>query len=250
MVNYDKIAKHYLKRRADKSRFDYNRDIEVPAMIKLIGKVKNKVILDMGCGFGDHSQKLSQKGAKKIIGFDLSKELVKFANEQNVLNCEFKIENMDDKLKYNSNYFNLVISSLALHYVKNINQLFSEVNRILKRNGFFVFSTGHPIFDLLNESLDNSSEAKISIKRVGNKRIVQGNYFDESPKLARLGGLGKMITYSYTFETLIKLGLNNGFELIDYVDAKPVPSSKKYDSEKYKLTTTLPTFILFKWRKK
>ena len=48
----------------------------------------------------------------------------------------------------------------------------------------------------------------------------------------------------------LKLGLNNGFELMDYVDAKPIPSSKKYDLEKYKLTTTLPTFILFKWKKK
>ncbi|MBU0459757.1 MAG: class I SAM-dependent methyltransferase [Nanoarchaeota archaeon] len=250
MAGYDKVAKHYFERRADKSRFDYNRDIEVPAMIKLISDVKNKVVLDMGCGFGDHSRKLSEKGAKKIIGFDLSKDLVKFATEQKISNCNFEVGNMDKKLKYKSNYFDLVISGLALHYVKNINQLFKEVNRVLKKNGFFVFSTGHPIFDLLNESLDNSSEAKISIKRVGNKRIVQGNYFDEKPKLANLGELGKMITYAYTFETLIKLGLNNGFELVDYVDAKPVPSSKKYDSEKYKLTTTLPTFILFKWRKK
>jgi hypothetical protein len=49
---------------------------------------------------------------------------------------------------------------------------------------------------------------------------------------------------------LIKSGLNNGFELIDYVDAKPIPISKKYNSEKYKLNTTLPSFILFKWKKK
>jgi SAM-dependent methyltransferase len=250
MADYDKIARHYLERRADKSRFDYNRDIEVPALIKMIGDVKNKVILDMGCGFGGHSQKLSQKGAKKIIGFDLSKELIKFATKQNLPNCEFEVGNMDHKLKYKDNYFDLIVSGLALHYVKNVNQLFSEVNRVLKKDGLFVFSTGHPIFDLLNESLSDSSRAKIQIKRLGDKRIVEGDYFDESPKLANLGSLGKIVTYSYTFETFIKLGLNNGFELIDYVDAKPVPSSKKYDSEKYKLTTTLPTFILFKWKKK
>ena len=246
MADYDKIAKQYLERRADKSRFDYNRDIEVPAMIKMVGNVKNKIILNMGCGFGDHSQKLFQKGAKKIIGLDLSKELIKFANEQNIPNCEFEVGYMDRKLKYKSNHFDLVISGLALHYVKNVNQLFSEVNRILKKNGTFVISTGHPIFDLLCES----PKFRIQIKRIGNKRIVEGDYFDQTPKLANLGSLGKIKTYSYTFETLIKLGLNHGFELIDYVDAKPVPGSKKYDSEKYKLTTTLPTFIFFKWKKK
>ena len=246
MADYDKIAKQYVERRADKSRFDYNRDIEVPAMIKMVGNVKNKVILNLGCGFGDHSKKLSQKGAKKIIGLDLSKELIKSANQQNVPNCEFEVGNMDKKLKYKNNSFDLVISGLALHYVENVKQLFSEVNRILKKNGTFVISTGHPIFDLLSESPNH----RIQIKRVGKKRIVEGDYFDESKKLADLGSIGKIKTYSYTFETLIKLGLNNGFELVDYVDMKPVPSSKKYDSEKYKLTSTLPTFILFKWKKK
>lgn len=246
MAQYDKIAKYYLERRADKSRFDYNRDIEVPAMIKIIGNVKNKVILDMGCGFGDHSKKLSQKGAKKIIGFDLSKKLVKFANEQNIPNCEFEIGNMNKKLKYKSNSFDIVFSSLAFHYIKNLNKLFSEISRVLKNKGLFIFSTGHPISDLINQSKLHM----IGIKKIKGKLIIQGNYFDELPKETDLGSLGKMKIYSYTFETFIKTGLNNGFELIDYADAKPVSSSKEYDSEKYRLTTTLPTFILFKFRKK
>lgn len=250
MSDYDKIAKLYYERRKDKNRFDYNRDIEVPAMIKMVGNVKNKKILDMGCGFGDLAKKLSRKGAGKIIGFDLSKELIKFANEQKIPKTSFEVGNMNNKLKYKDNSFDLVVSSLAIHYIKNVKKLFSEVNRVLKKGGHFVFSTGHPIFDMLNENLEKSSEAKIQIKRVGKKRIIKGNYFDESQKLANLGSLGNFMTISYTFETLIKLGLNNGFELIDYVDAKPVFSSKKYDSEKYKLTSTLPTFILFKWKKK
>tara|TARA_Y100000310_G_scaffold329906_1_gene400582 strand:+ start:3660 stop:4400 length:741 start_codon:yes stop_codon:yes gene_type:complete len=246
MECYDKVAKHYFERRSDKSRFDYNRDIEVPAMIKLIGDVKNKVVLDMGCGFGDHSRKLSQKGAKKIIGFDLSKELIRFANEQKIPNCEFEVGNLNQKLQYKSGYFDVVFAGLAIHYIKNLNQLFKEVKRVLKKNGIFVFSTGHPIFDLINQS----PEFKIGVRLVGNKRIIDGNYFDESLKKTDLGGVGKVKLYSYTFETFIKSGLNNKFELIDYVDAKPVPSSKRYDYEKYKLATTLPTFILFKWRKK
>lgn len=65
MADYDKLAQHYLERRKDKSRFDYNRDIEVPALIKIIGDVKNKIILDMGCGFGDHAEKLSKQNFKK-----------------------------------------------------------------------------------------------------------------------------------------------------------------------------------------
>lgn len=61
MKTYDDIAKFYYKRRKDKKRLDYNRDIEVPAIIKLIGTVKDKKVLDVGCGFGDHTAILSKK---------------------------------------------------------------------------------------------------------------------------------------------------------------------------------------------
>ncbi len=60
METYDKLAKLYFERRNDKKRFDYNRDIDVPALIKMIGNVKGKTILDIGCGFGDHALKLSK----------------------------------------------------------------------------------------------------------------------------------------------------------------------------------------------
>lgn len=79
MAEYDKFAKFFLERRSDLNRFDYNRDIEVPAMIKIVGDVKGRVVLDIGCGFGDHIAKLSRKGAKKSIGFYASKGLVSLA---------------------------------------------------------------------------------------------------------------------------------------------------------------------------
>ncbi len=247
MAEYDKLAQHYLERRKDKTRFDYNRDIEVPALIKIIGDVKNKVILDMGCGFGDHAQKLSKQNYKKLVGFDISKELVKFANQQKIPDSNFYVGDMSKKLKHEDSTFDIVYSSLAIHYIKDINKLFKEVNRVLKKKGIFCFSTGHPIFNLINQTKEHMIGVK---KQSYRKRIIFGNYFDETPKPNDLGSLGKVELCNFTYETLIKAGINNGFELIDYKDAEPTKISKKYDSEKYRLTTTLPTFILFKFKKK
>lgn len=247
MAEYDKLAQYYLERRKDKTRFDYNRDIEVPALIKIIGKVKNKTILDMGCGFGDHAQKLSKQKYKKLVGFDISKKLIKFANEQRIPNSTFYVGDMSKRLKQENSSFDIVYSALAIHYIKNINKLFREVNRVLKKNGVFVFSTGHPIFNLMNQT----NERIIGVKKLLNsKKNILGNYFDESQKLNYLGSLGKVELINFTYESLIKAGIKNGFELIDYKDAKPNKSSKKYDADEYKLTTTLPTFILFKFKKK
>ncbi len=246
MANYDKIAELYYKRRKDKSRFDYNRDIEVPAMVKMLGDVQGKAILDLACGFGDHLKKLSKKGARICIGIDASSKLLKFAKNLQIPGTEFYQGDINKKLKFNDNAFDIIFCSLALHYLDNLNKLFVEVRRVLKRNGIFAFSTGHPIFDLINQS----PRHMIGVKKVGKKRIISGDYFDESAKMTELGGLGNMMCCNYTYETFIKTGLKNGFELVDYVDAKPVPSSKRRDPEKYRLTTTLPTFVLFKFKKK
>ena len=71
MAEYDKIARLYQEKRKDNSRLDYNRNIEVPAILKSIGDVKNKTILDLGCGFGDHAKKLSSKKYKKYVKIKL-----------------------------------------------------------------------------------------------------------------------------------------------------------------------------------
>lgn len=244
MKTYDEVAKFYYKRRLDKKRFDYNRDIEVPNMLKMIGPIKTKTILDIGCGFGDHALKISKKNPKKIIGVDISKEFIKLAKTLKIKNSEFYVADMNKKLKFKEKTFDTVYSSLTIHYAKDINKLFKEINRILKKEGIFVFSTGHPIFNMLNQTKQHI----IGVNK--QQKQIYGNYFDETFKINDLGQLGKFILRNFTIETLIKTGIKNGFELIDYKDAKPEKESKKIDQDKYKLTTTLPTFIFFKFKKK
>src|SRR5437660_686896 len=42
----------------------------------------------------------------------------------------------------------LIVSSLALHYVADLPPLFAEWARVLKRGGILVLSTHHPLYDL------------------------------------------------------------------------------------------------------
>jgi ubiquinone/menaquinone biosynthesis C-methylase UbiE len=246
MKTYDDLAKFYFKKRINKKRFDYNRDIEVPALLKMIGPVRGKTILDIGCGFGDHAQRLSQKKPRKIIGFDISNELIKIAKAQKIKNAEFYAGDMNNKFKFKDKTFDTVFSGLSIHYAKDINKLFKEIHRVLKKDGTFIFSTGHPIFNLINQSENNL----IGTKKTTNKRLIYGNYFDETFKISDFGAMGKLIRRNFTYETLIKAGIKNKFELIDYEDAKPQSTSRRIDPDKYRLTSTLPTFIIFKFKKK
>jgi len=140
-------------------------------------------LLDAGCGDMPYKDLISAH-VQRYDTLDVADRTdgVKFIGD---------IENMD---MIQDESYETVVCFEVLEHVPNPLQAVKEVVRVLKKNGTFVISTGHPIFDLINESLDNSSESKISIKRVGNKRIIEGDYFDESKKLADLGSIGKIKT--------------------------------------------------------
>ncbi len=136
---YSGLAEEYHKTRTKKSF--YNEMTEMPSMMKMLGNVKNKKILDWGCGSGIYIKKLKSKGAI-IKGFDISPEMVEIAKRNNP-NTEIKIGS-GINIPFNEN-FDIVFASLSLHYLKKLDKPIQEIARVLKPNGIFIFSTGNPI---------------------------------------------------------------------------------------------------------
>src|SRR3989344_471656 len=77
---YKELAEEYHGLRMKKSL--YNEMTEMPAMMKMLGNVKNKKVLDWGCGSGIYIKELKSKGAK-IKGFDISEKMVAIAKKIN-----------------------------------------------------------------------------------------------------------------------------------------------------------------------
>ena len=57
--------------------------IEIPQLFQLIGDVKDKTILDLGCGAGGSAKKLIKLGAKKVLGIDISTKMIEVAQKEN-----------------------------------------------------------------------------------------------------------------------------------------------------------------------
>ena len=64
-----------------RSSANYNDILETPAILSLIGDVKGKRILDIGCGFGKTDAALSDAGASFILGIDISEKMIGKARE-------------------------------------------------------------------------------------------------------------------------------------------------------------------------
>jgi len=240
---YDIMAQEYHRIRTKEGKVGrfYNELLEMPTTLELLGNVKGKKILDWGCGSGIYAKLLTKKGAK-VKGFDISEEMIKIAKKDNP-KLELKIGS-GTKIPFNGK-FDIVVASLAIHYLKDWNNVFKEVRRVLKKGGFFVFSIGNPFTHSCKR------------KKIGNKKLrVLGikSYFKDHKLSADWklpnGKKATIITYIKTYEEIIKIILKNKFEIVGYKDTYPLAKAKKLFPQEYEINTKYPFFCVWKVRKK
>lgn len=124
---------------------NYNNLLEQPAMMNLLPDLMGKTVLDLGCGFGADCNYFAENGAEKVIGVDISENMINLAKE---INSDEKIEYINMSMSEISSLkdtFDLVYSSLAFHYVENIEGLMNDIFHLLNHNGTLLFSQEHPI---------------------------------------------------------------------------------------------------------
>ena len=139
---YDQMADTY---KEDVKTNAYNAELEFPATSSLVPNVDGKRLLDAGCGTGFYTKWLVEQGAE-VLGIDVSNEMLSHAVEQVGDSAEFRQADLGEPLDFAAaESFDGIVSALALSYVKDWHQVFSEFNRILRSDGFLVFSTGHPL---------------------------------------------------------------------------------------------------------
>jgi len=231
---YNKLSKRYHKITA---YHFFNAYLEVPATTSLLKYVKNKKVLDLGCGTGRHTKILKKRGAK-VWGIDLSPKMLEIAKSE-IKGVDFKVGSVY-KLPYKSNFFDIVVCGLATSYFKNLDKAFKEIYRVLKNNGIFVFSFTNPLLEI----------SKYIEGKPGTYRKF-GNYFKEGKTYAHWPTFKiKMPYYHRTFQTLIRAIVRNKFVIEDFVDAKPVKEGKKVNLEAYETYSKIPHFCVFKTRKR
>jgi SAM-dependent methyltransferase len=119
---------------------------EWPALRALLPDVRGRHVLDLGCGFGWFCRWAAEQGAAAVLGIDTSKNMLARARSM-TSDPAIAYQRMDmERMELPEATFDLVYSSLALHYVENFARLVTQVHHALKSEGHFVFSIEHPIF--------------------------------------------------------------------------------------------------------
>lgn len=107
---------------------------------KKLGVVKNKKVLDIGCGIGALSFYLANKGGN-VTGIDLSKNSIDFCkNEAKIKGLVIDFKEMNAQIPdFQDESFDIIVGSRIIHHLPNLELFFKECKRILKHKGYFVF---------------------------------------------------------------------------------------------------------------
>lgn len=113
---------------------------------KVLPSFQDKRVLDLGCGFGWHCRYAAKQGAKHVVGVDLSENMLNEARRQTVYSHVHYVRESIEDFIFEPEAYDVVISSLALHYVESFSDLCRKIRTSLVSKGHFVFSVEHPVF--------------------------------------------------------------------------------------------------------
>ena len=136
IFQWDLVAhkyKQYFEDRQDR----ISSQVVFPLILKMLGKVKGKRVLDFGCGQGRFSRKLCDLGAI-VTAYDISEESLRIAIK---LNGSRKITYTNDKRVLNVNYYDIVLCFMVLlcNDIKIVKKLVEDIYNFLKPRGLAVF---------------------------------------------------------------------------------------------------------------
>jgi SAM-dependent methyltransferase len=224
--SYNEMAKYYEKFVDTKP---FNAYFERPATLSLFSEIKNKKILDMGCAGGWYTKYLLDRGAD-VTAMDVNKNMVEITRKRVQNKCQVIQADLNNKLDFiKDNSYDIILASLVLHYIKNISNIFAEINRILYLNGELIFSIHHPLMDFMASKDGNYMEIELMDDewKMGEERI-KIQYFRRP--------------LNQIFQPLI----DNGFYIKNVLEPKPTKEFKEKLPESYERQVKRPNFLIVK----
>jgi SAM-dependent methyltransferase len=119
-----------------------------PAHLVLLGDVRDKHVLDAGCGEGRFARMLSERGAK-VTAFDFSPRMIEIAvrlESERPLGIEYLVADMTDLSQFGAGTFDIAIAYLSIIDVPDHERALTEIARVLRNGGELHFSIVHPCF--------------------------------------------------------------------------------------------------------
>jgi ubiquinone/menaquinone biosynthesis C-methylase UbiE len=171
---------------------EFHRHVVLPGVMKLLGDVRGKRVLDVACGQGVLCRLLQQGGAE-VTGIDAAGELVDAARQRSDAGIRYEVGDARNLDSLPMAAFDAAACVLAIQNIHPIQGVFDTVARRLKAGGRFIIVMMHPCFRGAKETSWGWDDAKkVQYRRVDRYLIPR-----KSPIISNPGV--KDGTYTWTF---------------------------------------------------
>lgn len=175
---------------------------------------RGKRVLDLGCGFGWHCRYAAEHGASEVVGIDLSQRMIDVARQRNNLpSIEYRRIAIED-FGFDPGTFDVVVSSLAFHYLESFDDVCEKVYRCLRPGGTFVFSVEHPVFTA------QGHEEWYCDERGNRLHWPVDSYFSQGRRVSNFLG-EQVVKYHKTLTTYVNGLIRQGFGITGLVEPEP-----------------------------
>lgn len=212
---------------------------EKPALFSLLPEVKELKILDLGCGYGENCKEFVKRGAAKVTGIDLSKKMLRIARlENSAPNIDFLNIPIEDIACLDEKY-DLIVSSLALHYVQDFASVCKNVHNLLNEKGLFVFSQENPLNTCFTKGDRWTRDGQ------GKKIYANISNYSVDGKRCSKWFVDEVIKYHRTFSSIVNTLVDSGFIIQKVLEPYPSEETiKKYPD--YEDNLHKPDFLLIR----
>lgn len=129
--------------------FDVYRALyTLPAYLSFMPDIKDKSVIDLGCGEGSNTRRFAQLGGK-VTGIDLSRRFIEQARRKETetpLGIRYEVSSFSNLTALDDATFDVALSTMALMDGPNFPAAMKEAYRILRSGGLISFSVLHPCF--------------------------------------------------------------------------------------------------------
>jgi len=214
----------------------YGPDIPTEAELRLLGDLRGKRVLELGCGGAQCSIAFAKQGAT-AIGVDFSAQQLAYARrlcEREEVKVELRHGDLADLAFLRADTIDLVFSAYAFGYVEDLNRVFRQVHRVLRVGAPLVFSLPHPAYDMIDDHGDEPL-------------LVRRSYFDKTPIRHDLDGIS-FTDYHHPISE-IYMGLVRASYRVDLIiEPEPTPAGPR--SQHWRDTFfMIPRTVIFRARK-
>lgn len=227
----------------------YSTAIEWPCIKTLLPRLRGKAVLDVGCGTGVFTFLLEQYAPSRLVGLDLSDEMLQIARvkaESRRSTAQFIQGDASRLADCVDGPFDLVFSSTTTHYLPDLSALFAGISRVLAPGGACILSVIHPVYSAQypiehGDAFPDDEEWTVRYLDRRRRAYIQPwiEYNDRfENRLSR--------SYHHTLEDYTQAILNAGLRIEALREPMPPQAWKADNPGRYDSFIQTPTFLVMR----